>query len=106
MIVLTGSRTCSAGEMLINALSPFIDVVTIGEGTCGMPVGANPVQIWDKMVIAINYETTNAVGAGGYFDGIDPECFAQDRIVADWGSIHDPLLREALYYIDNNSCFS
>lgn len=106
VVVLTTGGTCSASEMVINALSPFIDVVTVGETTCGKPVGMNTQQICDDMVFAINFETVNGVGQGGYFNGIAAECFAQDNIVADWGSIEDPLLREGLFYINNNQCFS
>ncbi len=106
VIVLTTAQTCSASELVINGLSPFIDVVTIGDTTCGKPVGMNPVQICEDTIFAINFETVNGLGVGGYFNGIATECFAQDNIVADWGSIEDPLLREGLFYIDNGSCFT
>jgi carboxyl-terminal processing protease len=106
VVVLMSPSTCSASELVINALSPFIDVVTVGETSCGKPVGMNTAQICDDMVFAINFETVNGVGAGGYFNGITAECFAQDQVVADWGNIEDPLLREGLFYLDNNRCFS
>jgi carboxyl-terminal processing protease len=106
VVVLTTGASCSASELVINALKPFVDVVTVGERTCGKPVGMNPVQICDKVIFAINFETTNALGVGGYFDGLPTQCFAQDKIVADWGSLNDPLLREGMYYIDNGQCFS
>lgn len=106
VVVLTTASTCSASELVVNALSPFIDVVTVGSNTCGKPIGMNPVQICDKVIFAINFETTNGVGEGGYFDGIPAACFAQDQIVGDWGALGDPLLQEGLYYVGNQQCFS
>ena len=106
VVVLTTGASCSASEMVINALSPFVEVVTVGSTTCGKPVGMNPVQICDNIIFAINFETTNALGVGGYFDGLPVTCDAEDLIVGDWGSIEDPLLREGLYYLNNNQCFS
>ena len=66
----------------------------------------NPIQICDKIVFAINFETTNHLNVGGYFDGLPEHCFAADNIVADWGNIADPLLQEGLFYINNEQCFS
>ena len=106
VVVLTSAATCSASELVINALSPFVDVVTVGNATCGKPIGMNPVQICDKVIFAINFETTNGVGEGGYFDGLPATCFAQDQIVGDWGDLQDPLLQEGLYYTNNQQCFS
>jgi len=104
--VLTTGSSCSASELIINALNPFVEVVTIGQPTCGKPVGQSPRQICDKMIMAINFQTVNAVGFGDYFDGLMPTCSRQDRIVGDWGVSGDPLLDEARYHIANQQCSS
>ncbi len=39
VLVIAGPSTCSAAELLINGLAPFVNVVTIGAATCGKPVG-------------------------------------------------------------------
>lgn len=106
VVVLTTSGTCSASEMVVNALSPFVNVVTVGTDTCGKPVGMNPVQICDNVIFAINFESTNGIGQGGYFDGLPATCVAQDFIVGDWGDLNDPLLQEGLYYVGNQQCFA
>jgi C-terminal processing protease CtpA/Prc len=106
VIVLTTGETCAASEMVINSLSPFIDVVTVGETTCGQPLGVDPLTICDSVVFAVTYATSNVLGNGDYYDGLPPECFAEDKVVADWGNVDDPLLREGLYYANNNQCFS
>ena len=40
--VLQGPRTCAAAEQVVNALQPFVDVVQIGDTSCGRPVGFSP----------------------------------------------------------------
>jgi C-terminal processing protease CtpA/Prc len=106
VIILTTAATCSASELVINALSPFINVVTVGETTCGKPVGMDPQPICDNMVFAINFSLANVLGNSDYFDGLAANCFAEDKIVADWGNINDPLLLEGLFYANNSQCFS
>lgn len=106
VIVLTTEATCSASELVVNALMPYIDVVTIGNATCGKPIGMNPVQICDKVIFAINFETTNGEDQGGYFDGLPVTCSVQDNIVGDWGSLQDPLLKQGLDYLDTQQCNS
>lgn len=104
VFILTSASTCSASEMMINALSPFVDVVTIGEQTCGKPYGMHFVQICDKVVTAVNFQTFNALGQGDFVDGLPVECQVTDSIDGNWGSATDPLLAEAMQYIQNNQC--
>ncbi|MFC0444173.1 S41 family peptidase [Pseudidiomarina halophila] len=104
VFVLTTASSCSSSELIINGLKPFIDVVVIGQATCGKPVGQSPDPFCDKRSFVINFETVNADGEGRYFDGIPADCTASDILVGDWGASGDPLLDEAKYYIANNSC--
>lgn len=104
VFVLTTASSCSSSELIINGLKPFIDVVVIGQATCGKPVGQSPDPFCDKRSFVINFETVNADGEGRYFDGIPADCAASDVLVGDWGASGDPLLDEAKYYIANNSC--
>ncbi|RUO21236.1 hypothetical protein CWE08_06545 [Aliidiomarina iranensis] len=102
--VLTTNASCSSSELVINSLSPFVEVVTIGAPTCGKPVGQQPRDICDKVVFAITFQTVNAEGFGNYFDGLPVTCAAEDVIVGDWGDPADPLLAEASYHIANGQC--
>ncbi|MDN7125696.1 PDZ domain-containing protein [Pseudidiomarina sp. 1APP75-32.1] len=106
VFVLTTASSCSSSELIINGLQPFIDVVVIGQRTCGKPVGQSPDPFCDKRSFVINFETVNANGDGRYFDGIPVHCSADDRLVGDWGTSGDPLLAEAKHYIVNGSCSS
>ena len=104
VVVLTTPATCSASELIINGLAPHMEVVTIGTATCGKPVGQNPDVYCDKVLSAINFRTVNSLGQGDYFDGLTPTCLVQDAIVANWGSLDDPVYAEAVNYVNTGSC--
>lgn len=104
VVVLTTSNTCSASELIINGLAPHMEVVTIGSSTCGKPVGQNPDEYCDVVLSAINFRTVNSLGQGDYFDGLTPTCPIEDKIVADWGSLDDPIFAEGLSYLNTGSC--
>ncbi len=104
VIVLTTGASCSSSELVINSLRPHVDVTTIGETSCGKPVGQQPQQLCDKVTFAINFETVNSEGNGQYYDGLTPDCSVDDAIVADWGEFADPLTGAARDYIINGQC--
>ena len=43
--VLGTDRTCSASEMLVNALEPLMDVVVVGGASCGKPFGTSGARV-------------------------------------------------------------
>lgn len=104
VVVLTTGSSCSASELIVNGLSPFVDVVTVGDTTCGKPVGQYPTEICDDVLFAVNFQSVNALGFGDYFDGIAPTCPATDTIETDWADPADPLLAEAFHYLQNGQC--
>lgn len=104
VFVLTTQSSCSSSELVINSLAPFVDVVQIGDTTCGKPVGQQPDIIGDYVLFAINFQTVNALDQGDYFDGLQPNCQVNDAITGDWGVETDPLYAEAISYMSSGSC--
>ncbi|RUO46051.1 S41 family peptidase [Pseudidiomarina donghaiensis] len=102
--ILTTASSCSSSELLINSLDPFVEVVVIGEPTCGKPVGQIPERLCDKRTFVVNFETVNALDQGRYFDGLAPNCSATDQLVGDWASPDDPMLQAAAYHMVYNQC--
>jgi len=104
VFALTTDRTCSASEMVINGLRPFVDVVTVGNTSCGKPYGTSGRTRCGKVMHALEVEFQNASGVGGYFDGITADCAATDNPGQTLGSPNENLFSTALEYIDNGSC--
>ncbi|WP_198678621.1 S41 family peptidase [Pseudidiomarina marina] len=102
--ILTTGASCSSSELIINSLDPYIDVLVIGQPTCGKPVGQIPELICDKRAFVVNFETVNAIDEGRYYDGLAPNCSADDVLVGDWGDENDPMLQAAAYHITYGQC--
>ena len=88
VVVIGTQSTASASELVINGLEPFLDVVLVGSTTFGKPVGQHPMDFCDKTLVAVTFQTLTADGQGDYFDGIAPDCVADD----DWS---EPLSLDA-----------
>ncbi len=104
VIILTSGATCSASEMLINALKPFINVSVVGSTTCGKPIGMRAQTFCANKLLAINFETLNHNGNGGYFDGISANCAAIDDVNHELGDVDEGMLRAALDFDQDGVC--
>ncbi|GHB68146.1 peptidase S41 [Psychrosphaera saromensis] len=104
LVVLTTESSCSASELVINALDPFLDVTIVGDTTCGKPIGMSPELVCDHVIYAINFQTMNAVGFGDYFDGLPATCSVADEVTGNWGDDNDPILAEGLNYLATGQC--
>jgi carboxyl-terminal processing protease len=104
VVVLTGSRTCSASELIVNGLKPYANVVTIGGTTCGKPVGFSPRNNCGSTYSAVNFESLNANGDGRYHDGIAASCPASDDFTGPLGVAGEKLTAGALSYLQTGTC--
>jgi hypothetical protein len=103
--VLAGRRTCSASEQVINGLRGVgVEVVLIGETTCGKPVGWNPRNQCGNTYSIVNFESVNALGRGRYFDGFAPTCAVAEDWLQATGSARDALMAAALSHIETGRC--
>lgn len=109
LIVLTSASTCSASELLINGLEPYMDVILIGEKTCGKPISFYPSSICSGTEAEESFFTAaglihNSEGVSQYFDGLSVDCHVDPVRTNDWGNTQDPSVAEALYYAQNGEC--
>lgn len=104
--VLTGERTCSASELVVNGLRPFVDVVQVGGTTCGKPVGFVPVDACGTTYSAVNFESVNAANQGRYWDGLAPRCAVADDVDHAQGDPAEALTATALGLADGGVCAS
>ena len=103
--VLTGPRTCSASEQVINGLSPFVQVVQIGDTTCGKPVGfLAQDNTCGSTFSVVNFEGVNGLNQGRYFDGLGPTCSVADDLDRALGDPDEGLLAAARQHADTGVC--
>ena len=104
VFVLTTSSTCSASEMVVNGLRPFVDVVTVGSTTCGKPYGSAPDEACGKAMNALRIKFVNASGEGDYYEGLPGTCAASDDVDKPLGDSSEAMLATALDYLGSGSC--
>jgi carboxyl-terminal processing protease len=116
VFVLTTPGTCSASEALMNALRGIdVEVIQLGETTCGKPYGFYPTNNCDTTYFTIQFKGVNDKGFGEYSDGFMPStnptvdsevpgCELADDLGHPLGDTNERLLSAALFYRDNNRC--
>ena len=104
VIVITSPSTASASELVINALKPFTNVVLIGGATFGKPYAFQPRDFCGTTYCAVNFEFVNALGEGGFINGIAPTCTVADDLDHQLGDINEARLAAAVNYIKTGTC--
>jgi carboxyl-terminal processing protease len=104
VLVLTGSRTCSASELIVNGLAPLVNVVTLGGTTCGKPYGFNPVASCGNTFSVVNFHSVNAAGTGDYELGLAPVCPVAEDFTGVLGDPAEKLTAAASSYLQTGSC--
>ncbi|MBN09323.1 MAG: peptidase S41 [Flavobacteriaceae bacterium] len=114
--VLTSSRTASASEMLINGLSPYIDVIQIGDYTVGKNVGSitvhdyidndgtkNPNHKYAMQPIVI--KVANKDGYADFDNGLPPDINQKESLsnLGILSSPSEPLFLTAINLITGNA---
>ena len=104
--ILTGSRTASASELVINGLKPFMEVFVIGQTTVGKNVGSilvneddNPANTWGMLPIVL--KLFNSHGQSDYDNGFAPDIEDLDNSLAVYplGDVRESMLNKALVHI-------
>ena len=105
VVVLTGQRTCSASELVVNGLKPHVPVVTVGAQSCGKPFGFNPTNnSCGSTFSAVNFESLNALGEGRYYDGIAATCPVAEDFSGQLGESTEKLTAAAMSYLQTGVC--
>lgn len=104
LFFIVSHNTASASELLINSLTPYMDVHLVGPAnTHGKPVGFYPIPVFDWYIFPVSFRTVNKLGAGNYFNGLTLDHQVIDGLDKDWGNPQEECLRSVLYYINNGS---
>lgn len=117
--ILTTKRSASASELVINGLTPYIDVIQIGDATAGKNVGSitlydsptfrkenvNPNHKYAMQPIVLKIANNN--NFSDYTNGLSPDVSQLEDIgnLGILGEGSDPLLSATLNYININGRF-
>ncbi|MCQ2181973.1 MAG: S41 family peptidase [Bacteroidales bacterium] len=99
LYVLTGPRSASASELLINCLRPYMPVIVIGTSTTGKDVGMSPLssRYCKYVLMPITFRTYNADGIPVPITGIVPDLpYDMDSVTGSIGDINETLLGKAI----------
>ncbi|GGB78796.1 S41 family peptidase [Henriciella pelagia] len=115
-ILSTGS-TCSASEAVINGLRGIdVEVVLIGDITCGKPYGFYPQDNCGQTYYTIQFQGVNDKNFGDFADGFvpanssfafgveTPGCVVRDDFQNQLGDTSEALLAAALQYRSDGTC--
>ncbi|MBL4684953.1 MAG: hypothetical protein JKY37_10215 [Nannocystaceae bacterium] len=101
---VTTASSLSASELLINSVRAHTRVEIVGDVTGGKPVGSKHLAFCDSVLAPITFELVNANEQGGYFDGLDPTCYAQDELSKPLGAPDERSPAAALSMIVGEGC--
>ena len=104
LVIITSAKTCSASELVIQALKPFRTVKTLGSTTCGKPYGSTPTTFGGYVYSILSFQNKNANGEGAYVDGLTPTCSEQDNYLRNMGDPQERLLDAARKLIETGTC--
>ncbi len=114
--VITTADSCSASEALINGLRGVdVEVVQIGNTTCGKPFGFYPTDNCGTTYFTIQFKGVNDKGFGEYANGFSPSsspqfpdelpgCTVNDDFSSLLGDESEGMLSTALSRIQTGTC--
>ncbi len=104
VVVITTRETASASESVMNGLTPFMNVVSLGDTTNGKPVGMSGGDIGKKYFIApVTFKYVNKDDQGDFFSGIAPAHLVSDDITRNFNDREELCLKAAISYIETGS---
>ena len=117
VFVLSSSWTCSASELVVNALRGIdVEVILVGETTCGKPYGFYSTDNCGTTYSTVQIRAVNAKNFGDYPDGFSPEnlwvvegipvpgCVVADDFEHGFGDPDEARVAAALRYRQSGAC--
>ena len=106
VLVLTNRDSCSASEYLIHGLRTLtdIDVVTVGQTTCGKPYGFVQRDYAGYQFNVVNMAFESPSGQTAYPNGLSPSCKVIDSFAVPFTAPGDTVLEAALFYAQHQRC--
>jgi len=104
VVVITTRETASASESVMNGLTPYMNVISLGDTTNGKPVGMSGGDIDKKYFIApVTFKYVNKNDQGDFYTGIAPAYIVGDDITRNFNDREELSLKAAINYIETGS---
>jgi C-terminal processing protease CtpA/Prc len=106
VVVLTTNDTASSSELVINALRPYMEVITIGDTTEGKAFISSGRQFCGQALNAMKAKGVNAAGVS-VEGGIAADCYATDDRTRNFGRSSgetEGMLLSSLDYLVYGTC--
>lgn len=104
VVVFTTGSTASASEMLAFNLMPYVPVHLVGQTTSGKPVTMKHYEACDIFMAPVATQAGNRDARATWFDGLAPDCTAEDRLTAAMRSDADPMWQHAEALLSTGGC--
>jgi carboxyl-terminal processing protease len=85
-------------------LKPHMQVVLVGSTTYGKPFGFAPRSYCGTTYNAVQFETVNSLGVGGFTSGFTPDCAVPDDLGRELGDPAEGRTRAVLDYVESGRC--
>jgi carboxyl-terminal processing protease len=99
IVIITTKNSASASELLINSLTPHMDVKIVGSASSGKPVGFPIIPVMQYVVAPVAFKTTNSEGKADYYQGFTPDFPEVDDLTKNFGDPTEKCLSVALQYL-------
>ena len=100
LVVITSRSTAGASEVVINGISPNINIVTLGDTTLGAPEVMNGWSCLKKYYFfLVTAKTVNSLDQD-FYDGFPPDKREVDDITCEFEDRQEKCLKEAIQYLE------
>ncbi|TPV93421.1 MAG: hypothetical protein B7733_20635 [Myxococcales bacterium FL481] len=106
VVFIVGPGTASASELVINMVRPYVKTTIVGNTTAGKPVGMHSHDFCEEKykLSPVEFRMINAEGYGDYYEGIEPDCVAEDDVTHELGTREEARIAEALTVLRTGDC--
>jgi C-terminal processing protease CtpA/Prc len=103
LVVLTTDETCSASEVIIAGLRPYLPVYTVGGTTCGKPYLMYALTFGNYELSPVGIHVYTSQGEATYTNGIKADVKTADDLTHELGDPQERMLKAALQVLKSGA---
>jgi len=103
LVVLTTDESCSASEVIIAGLRPYLPVYTVGDTTCGKPYMMYPLPFGKSELFPADGYVYTSQGEATYTNGIKADVKIADDLTRELGDPQERMLKAAMQLMESGA---